>query len=55
MRAIISETGSLRDHANTLAEHIERKNKAYEGYDHSLGHINLIIGDHFSSGESIGT
>lgn len=54
VKAIFSETGSLRDHADALAEHIERKNVAYQGYDHSLGHINLLIGDHFSSGESIG-
>jgi hypothetical protein len=54
VKAIFSETGSLRDHADALAGLIERKNKAYEGYDHTLGHINLIIGDHFSSSESIG-
>lgn len=54
VKAIFSESGTLRDHADALAEHLERKNAAYVGYDHSLGHINLIIGDHFSSGESIG-
>ncbi|TFB97666.1 MULTISPECIES: hypothetical protein [unclassified Cryobacterium] len=54
VKAIFSETGSLRDHADALAEHIERKNKAQKGYDYTLGHINLIVGDHFSSSESIG-
>ncbi|MCM3615717.1 hypothetical protein M3672_14895 [Microbacterium enclense] len=54
LKVIISETGTLRDHADALAEHIERKNAAYQGYDHSLGHIDLLVGDHFSSGESIG-
>ncbi|PTT21728.1 hypothetical protein DBR36_03520 [Microbacterium sp. HMWF026] len=54
LKVIISETGSLRDHADALAEHIERKNDAFQGYAHSVGHIDLLIGDHFSSGESIG-
>lgn len=55
VKAIFSEVGSLRDHSDVLAAHIERKNKAFEHYDHSLGHINLIVGDHFASAESIGT
>lgn len=54
LKVIISEVGSLRDHADALAEHIERKNAAFQGYDQALGHIDLLIGDHFSSGESIG-
>jgi len=54
LKVIISEIGSLRDHADALAEQIERKNDAYQGYDQTLGHIDLLIGDHFSSGESIG-
>lgn len=53
LKAIFSEVGSLRDHADVLADHIERKNHSFQGYDASLGHINLLIGDHFSSGESI--
>lgn len=55
VKAIFSEVGSLKDHSDALAAHIERKNTAFEHYDQSLGHINLIVGDHFSSGESIGT
>ncbi|WP_294944639.1 hypothetical protein [uncultured Microbacterium sp.] len=54
VKAIFSEVGSLRDHADALAEHIEKKNAAYQGYDHSVGHTDLLVGDHFSSGESIG-
>jgi hypothetical protein len=55
VKAIFSEVGSLKDHSDVLAAHIERKNEAYEHYDHTLGHINLIVGDHFASAESIGT
>lgn len=54
VKAIFSEIGSLRDHADILAEHIEKKTLAHKGYDQSVGHIDLLIGDHFSSGESIG-
>lgn len=54
VQAIFSETGTLRDHADMLAGHIEKKNVSFQGYDQSLGHISLLIGDHFSSAESIG-
>lgn len=54
LKAIFREVGSLQDHAEVLANHVERKNLAFQGYDASLRHINLLIGDHFSKGESIG-
>ncbi len=54
VRAILRESVDFQTHYNALADHIERKNKAFAGYNAGLSHINLVVGDHFSNNESVG-
>lgn len=51
--AIIRDVVPRRDHYNALAEVLERKNAAFNGYDQSLAHVNLVVADHFGTNESV--